>query len=476
MCALVYACILWYNRDMERIIIHSDLNNFYASVERKLHPELKGVPVAVCGNREERRGIVLAKSEEAKKCGVKTGEAVWQAQKKCPDLVIVRPHFDEYMRYSRLARGIYARYTDRIESYGIDECWLDVSNSIKIFSPFDGQMYTGEGDGRHYSDEFLRHIGDEVRNAVKDELGITVSCGVSFNKVFAKLGSDLKKPDGTSVISLARYRDVVYGLPVTDLLMVGGATGAKLKRMGYTTIGRLAAADDKRIVAQFGKFGRTLLTYARGEDDSAVATVGEGRELKSIGNSMTMPKDLTTVGEVERALYVIAESVAARLRASGEGLADTVHLWVRDGSLNSFTVQKKVRHTALCGEIAAHAISLFKGKFAPPFKIRALGITVSGFDGGASQLTFDEAAGNYGKRERVERCIDEIRKKHGYASVQRGIVAEDPTEMHNDLKGTHLIKPARFEDGEELMEGLGPDGEGDFPPDAFAGFSPDGDD
>ena len=451
--------ILWYNENMERIVIHSDLNNFYASVERKLHPELKGVPIAVCGNKEERRGIVLAKSEEAKKRGVKTGDTVWQAQKKCQGLVVVRPHFDEYMRYSRLVKAIYARYTDEIESYGIDECWLDVTKFTKVFPPYKGEMYVGEGDGRRYSDGFLRHIGDTIRLTVRGELGLTVSCGVSFNKVFAKLGSDLKKPDGTTVISLSNYKDVIYGLPVTDLLMVGRATGAKLVRMGYSTIGRLAAAEDGRIVSAFGKFGQTLLTYARGQDDSPVRRLGEERELKSIGNSMTLPKDLTNLGEVERTLYVLAESVAARLRASGKGLADTVHLWVRDSALNSFSMQKKVRHTALCGEIASHAYSLFLSKFRPPFKVRALGITVSGFDGGASQMTFDETSGNYSKRERVERCVDDIRKKHGYASVQRGIVAEDPTEMHNDIKGTHLIKPARFDDeGFAPVDDLADDG------------------
>ena len=451
--------ILWYNEDMERIVIHSDLNNFYASVERKLHPELKGVPIAVCGNKEERRGIVLAKSEEAKKRGVKTGDTVWQAQKKCQGLVVVRPHFDEYMRYSRLVKAIYARYTDEIESYGIDECWLDVTKFTKVFPPYDGEMYVGEGDGRRYSDEFLRHIGDTIRLTVRGELGLTVSCGVSFNKVFAKLGSDLKKPDGTTVISLSNYKDVIYGLPVTDLLMVGRATGAKLVRMGYSTIGRLAAAEDGRIVSAFGKFGQMLLTYARGQDDSPVRRLGEERELKSIGNSMTLPKDLTNLGEVERTLYVLAESVAARLRASGKGLADTVHLWVRDSALNSFSMQKKVRHTALCGEIASHAYSLFLSKFRPPFKVRALGITVSGFDGGASQMTFDETSGNYSKRERVERCVDDIRKKHGYASVQRCLVAEAPTEMHNDVKGTHLIKPARFDDeGFAPVDDLADDG------------------
>ena len=432
--------------------MHSDLNNFYASVERVLNPSLKGVPLAVCGNEEERRGIVLAKSEEAKKCGIKTGDTVWQAKRKYPDLVVVRPHFSEYMSYSRKVKAIYARYTDLIESYGIDECWLDVTRSTKILPKYDGEMYTEVDGERHFSDEYLRFIGDFIRNTVKKELGLTVSVGVSFNKIYAKLGSDLKKPDGTTVISVTNYKNVVFGLPVSDLLMVGGATEKKLISMGFTTIGKLAAADDKKIFSAFGKFGITLLTYARGEDDSEVKGIDDERELKSIGNSMTCPKDLTSYNEVKRTLFVLSESVAARLRETGLGLADTVHLWVRDSAFNSFSVQRKVRHTCLCGEIANHAFDLFTTKFAPPFAVRSLGVTVSGFDSGASQLTFDETAGDYKKRERAERCVDEIRKKYGYASVQRGIVAEDPTEMHNDVKNSHLIKPARFDDNS-------PDGE-----------------
>lgn len=435
---------------MERIVLHSDLNNFYASVERILNPDLSGKPVAVCGNEEERRGIVLAKSEEAKKFGIKTGDTVWQAKRKCPALIVARPHFSEYMSYSRKVKAIYARYTDLIESYGIDECWLDVTKSTKIFPAYDGEMYIEEGGEKHFSDGYLRHIGDVIRFAVKNELGLTVSVGVSFNKIYAKLGSDLKKPNGTSVISVLNYKNVIFGLPVKELLMVGGATESKLSQMGYTTIGKLAAADDERIIKAFGKFGQTLLTYARGEDETPVRALGDDRELKSIGNSTTCPRDLTDYNEVKRTLYVLSESVAARLRETELGLADTVHLWVRDSQLNGYQVQKKVRHTCLCGEIAEHAFSLFQEKFTPPFKVRALGVTVSGFDKGSSQLTFDEADGTYEKRERAERCIDEIRKKHGYSSVQRGIIAEDPTEMHNDIKGSHLIKPARFDDDEDI--------------------------
>lgn len=443
--SLYFISVLRYNKRMERIVIHADLNNFYASVERRLRPELAGKPVAVCGSREERRGIVLAKSEEAKRCGVKTGDTVWQAQRKCPEIVVVPPRFDEYMRVSRKVKQIYMRYTDLIESYGIDECWLDVTKSTLIFPPFEPK-YT-EADGKvYFSEEYLRFLGDYLRNEVKSELGVTVSCGVSFNKAFAKLGSDLKKPDGTSVISKLNYRSVVNGLPVEDLLFVGKATREKLKGMGLTTIGRLAAADDGMISETFGKVGETLLRYARGEDEDAVKHVEDKREYKSIGNSCTYPEDVVSYQRAERLLYVLSESVAARLRESGQGLADTVHLWVRYHDLTDFSVQKKVRHTALCSEIARHAFELFRANVKPPFKVRALGVTLSGFDNGLSQLTFDETCGNYKKLEAVERCVDEIRKKHGYDKLQRGVVSEEPSQMRNDVKNSHLIKPANFED------------------------------
>lgn len=429
----------------ERIVIHSDLNNFYAAVERKLHPELAGKPIAVCGSKEERRGIVLAKSEEAKRFGVKTGDTVWQAQKKCPGIICIPPHFDEYMKHSRAVRAIYARYTDLIESYGIDECWLDVTHSTRIFPEFSPKFTEVNGE-KHFADEYLKFIGDTIRNAVRTELGVTVSCGVSFNKVFAKLGSDLKKPDGTTVISYLNYKSVISPLPVEDLLYVGKATTQKLKGMGLSTIGRLAAADDKLMTDKFGKVGQTLLTYARGEDTDPVKHMDEKREYKSIGNSCTYPYDVESYNRIERLLYVLAESVAARLRETDQGLADTVHLWVRYDNLTDFSVQKKVRHTALCSEIAQHAFGLFKANVKPPFKVRALGVTISGFDNGSSQLTLDETNGKYKKLEAVERCVDQIRKKHGYDKVQRGIVAQEPILMHTDVKNSHLIKPANFED------------------------------
>ena len=425
---------------MDRIVIHSDLNNFFASVERKLHPELVGVPLAVGGNSEERKGIVLAKSEEAKRFGVKTGETLWQAKRKCPGLVVVPTSFPEYTKYSRMARAIYAEYTDLLEPFGIDECWLDVTHSTKIFPAYAGDMYSGEGE-QTYSEGFLRFLGDTLRERVKAELGLTVSVGVSFNKVFAKLGSDLKKPDGTTVISRAGYKKIVWPLPVDDLLFVGSATAQKLRRSGINTIGALAALDGDHARRLLGKTGATLLKYARGEDDDPVRGIGEREELKSVGNSLTYAHDLVTPEEVKTNIYVLCESVASRLREAEVGRADTVHLWVRSNDMTTVSMQKKVRPTVLCGEIAEHAFALFCEKIKPPFKVRAMGVTVSGFDKNLSQLTMDQLDGRYEKRERAERAVDEIRKKYGYSFVQRGITAADPEAAHTDIKGARLKKP-----------------------------------
>ena len=350
--------------EKERIVIHSDLNNFYATVERVLNPALSDKPLAVCGNKEERRGIVLAKSEEAKKFGVKTGDTVWQAQKKCPEIVIIPPHFDKYMQFSRKVKAIYAEYTDLVESYGIDECWLDVTRSTRIFPPFE-HMYI-ELDGKeHFSEEYLRFLGDTIRERVKRELGVTVSCGVSFNKVFAKLGSDLKKPDGTTVISAYGYKDMVYGLPVGDLLYVGNATCRKLCAMGLDTIGKLAAADDKKIREVFGKNGETLLKYARGEDDEPVKNIDYKREYKSIGNSCTYPEDVENYARAERLLYVLSESVASRLRETGQGLAVRYVQGVRQAALQSARARRQrfgLRQRQLAGDFRRELRQLQKAR------------------------------------------------------------------------------------------------------------------
>ena len=418
------------------VILHSDFNNFYASVERKLFPELAGKPVAVCGDPELRHGIVLAKSEEAKARGVKTGDVIWEAKRKCPGLIIRPARFSEYARYSRAGREIYARFTDQIEPFGMDECWLDVTRS-SVF---------GSGE----------EIAERIRAAVKAELGLTVSVGVSFNKVFAKLASDLKKPDAVTVVDRQNFREKIFPLPVTDLLYVGRATAQRLQKVGITTIGALAAADPRFLSDYLGKWGATLSAYARGEDASPVRAAGEREPLKQVGNSLTYFEDIYRIRDVKRLIYVLSESVASRQRAAGLGKADTVHLWVRDKEMQNYSWQKKVRPTALCGEIAEAAFSLFRERYTARRAVRGLGVTVSGFDHGVEQLSFESLGGGYDKKARAEEAVERIRQKHGYASLQRGIVFEDRAALGLDVRHE---RPAGLSVGEPAEAGDLPEGD-----------------
>ena len=284
---------------MNRTILHCDMNSFYASVELLTLPQLRGLPVAVCGDPDSRHGIVLAKNEQAKAFGVKTAETIWQARKKCPDLVCIPPHHQRYAEYSRLVNNIYYRFTDLVEPFSIDESWLDITGTMHLFG----------GDAVA--------IADRIRDTVREELGLTVSVGVSFNKVFAKLGSDYKKPDATTLISPENFRDILYPLSVRDMLFVGKAAGSTLEQDGITTIGQLAQADPERLEQLLGKLGRQLHTYANGLDRSAVRPMGEREAVKSVGNSTTFPQNLTTRDQVRTGVALLCDSVAMRLRRHG---------------------------------------------------------------------------------------------------------------------------------------------------------------
>ena len=279
---------------MQRVILHCDMNNFYASVECMLNPELKNKPVAVCGSVEERHGIVLAKNYAAKAFGVSTGEAIWQAKQKCQDLVIVEPHYEQYMKFSKLAREIYGRYTDQIEPYGMDECWLDVTGS--------GCMGTGF------------EIADEIRRTVKFELGLTISAGVSFNKIFAKLGSDMKKPDAITCIEADSFREKIWCLPASDLLGVGRATEKVLSGYGIHTIGELAATSDDFLKCRLGKNGLAIKKYANGLDDSPVMRSDYVSPVKSIGHGITTMQDLENNAEVWCVMLELVQEIGTKLR------------------------------------------------------------------------------------------------------------------------------------------------------------------
>ena len=403
----------------ERVILHSDLNNFFASVEIALHPEWKGKPLIVCGDPKERHGIVLAKNEEAKKLGIKTAETVYSALKKCPDVIRAMAHHHEYKRYSEKVKAIYARYTEKIEECSIDECALDMTESIALF-----------GDG-----ETIAH---RIRQEIKQELGLTVSIGVSYNKVFAKLASELKKPDAVTVINKENYQSVVFPLPVNELLFVGAATKQTLFSLGIRTIGDLACADENLLISKLGKRGKQLRTYARGEDDEEVKWQKSAEDTKSVGNSATLPKDIVSREEVKRWLYALSESVAARQKAANVGRATTVHLTVRNEKLEFFSWQTKVSPTALCGDIAKAAYELFCLRYPLGAKVRLLGVTVSGFDHHIEQLTIGDTLGageSYQKRERAENAVAALREKYGFATVQRGVVFQDEKLNGLDIRG-----------------------------------------
>ncbi len=403
----------------ERVILHSDLNNFFASVEMALNPILRGKPLIVCGDPKERKGVVLAKNEEAKAFGIKTAETVYSALRKCPNLQMVGSHFREYKRYSKKVVEIYSRFTDVIEECSIDECSLDMTASTKLF-----------GSGRE--------IAEKIRLAVKEELGLTVSVGVSFNKVFAKLASELKKPDAVTEITRENYQTIVWRLPITELLFVGKSTAESLYKMGVRTIGDLAKADESLLVQRLGKRGAQLRIYARGEDEAPVKGEKDKEDVKSIGNSTTLPQDIYDREEVKRWFYALAESVSARLRMADVGRANTVHIVVRTPELKDTTCQTKVSPTALCGDIAKAAYDLYCKHFPVGYRVRMLGVTVSGFDYHIEQLSFEEMLGEgraYEKRERAEGAIAKLREKYGYASVQRGVLMEDERLNGLDIRG-----------------------------------------
>ena len=406
----------------ERVILHSDLNNFFASVEIALNPSLAGKPLIVCGDPKERHGIVLAKNEEAKKLGIKTAETVYSALKKCPDLQMVGSHFHEYKRFSGLVKEIYARYTDCIEECSIDECALDMTESTFLF----GSGY---------------EIAEKIRQTVKTELGLTVSVGVSFNKIFAKLASELKKPDAVTEITRENYKTVVWKLPVGELLFVGKSTEETLKKIGVCTIGDLANTEETLVSRVLGKRGRQLRVYARGEDEEPVKPFKDKEDLKSVGNSTTLSKDIWEREEIKRWFFALAESVTARLRAADVGRASTVHIVVRNTQMQDTTCQTKIPPTAHCGDIAKAAFELYCKHFPNGTRVRMLGITVSGFDYHVEQLTLDDAingennAKNYNRQERMESAVEEIRRKYGYATLQRGIVLEDEKLNGLDIRG-----------------------------------------
>lgn len=416
---------------MERVILHCDMNSFYASVEALYHPELAGRPLAVGGNPQKRHGIILAKNQPAKIAGVKTGETLAQAYAKCPDLVVLKPEYARYLRFSRLARKIYNRYSDQVESFGLDEAWLDVTNSDKQF-----------GSGLD--------IARAISQAVYQELGVTVSIGLSWNKIFAKFGSDYKKPDAITEISRANYREIVWRQEAGDLLYVGRSTQKKLNRHGIFTIGQLAQSSRDFLKATLGKMGLVLWDFANGLDQSPVKPYDESyngneRAIKSIGNSVTTARDLNNRRDANLVVCMLSESVAMRLRETG-CFCETVAIHVRDSGLESFSRQKKLeKPTDLTKEIYQAAMALFDAHyvFGPP--IRSIGVRVESLLPNTTPIQLDlfNCEADRVRQGNLDQAVDHLRRRFGNLAVRRAVAIGDKLG-DLDAKKDHVIHPLGY--------------------------------
>lgn len=393
---------------MERNILHCDMNNFYASVECMLDPKLKEHPVAVCGSVEERHGIVLAKNYKAKAFNVQTGDAIWQAKQKCKDIIIVPPHFEEYIKYSKLARNIYNRYTDRVEPYGMDECWLDISGTSAIFgSP--------------------EKVANEIKETIKFELGLTISVGVSFNKIFAKLGSDMKKPDAVTVIGKDTFRTKIWDLPASDLLGVGRSTAKTLTSYRIHTIGDLAGVSPDFLQRKFGKNGLKLWRFANGNDTSAVMQSDFVSPVKSIGHGITTVEDLKTEEEVWALFLELAQDIGHKLRVH-QKCAEGVAIYIRDNTLYAKQWQKKIVFpTQSPMLIAKSAFELFQHSYNWNNDIRSVTIQAINLSPQDTphQLDLFMDAEKLEKQEKLDACIESIRSRYGRNAIKSAVLFQN---------------------------------------------------
>lgn len=392
---------------MDRVILHSDINACYANIELLFAPELRGRPMAVGGDAERRHGIILSKTEEAKRAGVRTGMALWEARRACPELVVLPPRFDRYIHFTREVQKIYADYTDRREPFGLDESWLDLTGCVAVR---DGES-----------------AAQEIRRRVKRELGLTVSVGVSWNKVFAKLGSDYKKPDAVTVISRENYKELVWPMPAGELLFVGRATSRRLRELGIATIGDLAQADGELLRLRLGKPGLDLHESAAGRENSPVRRAGESPPPKSVGNGTTPPRDMRSRADALPVLTSLAESVGRRLRSFGL-LAGNITLELRSDALEWRSHGVQLPHPTDCDmEILAAALELLDESHRWPNALRSVAIRA----GELCQATlpeqmdvFTDYAGRDAQR-RLDGAIDRLRARFGRESVLRGAVFAD---------------------------------------------------
>ena len=406
---------------MDRIILHCDCNCFFASCELLSHPELRSLPVAVCGDPTERHGIILAKNEAAKRCGVKTAETIREARQKCPGLILLPPHHRLYEEYSKKLNAVYSEYTDLVEPFGIDESWLDVTGSLHLFG----------GDAKA--------LADMLRARIRREFGLTISVGVSFNKVFAKLGSDYKKPDATTVIARENWQDIVFPLPVGDLLFVGRSAQEILGRYGVRTIGELSRCSEEMLETLMGKMGAQLYRYANGLDTSPVRGEADREPIKSVGNSTTFRRDLTRWDEVQRGISLLSDSVAMRLRRHGL-YCGGVQVGIKNSRFQTFSRQTMLPHsTHLMREINDTALRLVKELWKAPDPIRLLSVTALHLTDEAQSFRqmdlFGAGEAQQEKQEAVESAMNALRQKFGRDVISYGTRSGDITARPSDKDG-----------------------------------------
>jgi DNA polymerase-4 len=396
---------------LERTILHCDCNSYFASVESISRPELKTVPMAVCGDPESRHGIILAKNDLAKRCGVSTAETIWQAKRKCPELVLVVPHHDLYEEYSEKINAIYGQYTDLVEPFGIDESWLDVTNTLYRF-----------GSGKE--------IADTLRRRIREELGLTISVGVSFNKIFAKLGSDYKKPDATTCISRETYQTMLWPLPAQDMLFVGSTTAERLSGMGINTIGDIARAGREQLKSLLGRSGETVWEYAMGLDVSPVRRQDESELPKSIGNSTTFAHDLSGRQEICAGLLMLSDQAASRLRKHGL-YCSTVQIQIKDPRLTTISRQQKLKApTNVTHDIYEAAVALADKSWSMSAPVRLLSVTCAGLsDCCTEQMTLiGDTTEEKLKNTKLDRAMDSIRSRYGKSAISYARLVKKPKE------------------------------------------------
>ena len=393
----------------DRIIMHIDVNSAFLSwqavynIQRGEKTDLREIPSAVGGNQADRHGIILAKSIPAKKHGVKTGEVIWQARQKCPELVIVPPNYYLYMKCSNTLYELMKGYSPLLQRFSIDELFLD---------------YTG----------LEPHFGDPVAAAhlikdhIREELGFTVNIGISHNKLLAKIAGDLKKPDMVHTLWRSEIPAKMWPLPVGDLFMVGRRTQKKLLDLNITTIGELANADIKLLRSKLKSYGNLIWCYANGLDESPVHT-GYFLQMKGIGNSTTIRFDVNDYSTAYKVLLSLTESVAFRLRAAGS-CCRVVVVEIRTSGLNYYTHQRRLHNsTNITGEIYSNVVSLFNEAWKGE-GIRHLGVRVTDLccDEYMQASIFDEKYAD--KKQALDTVIDAIRGKYGNTAVMRAVFAD----------------------------------------------------